>query len=183
MTFALRTLLPAALLFCGCDLIGVQAQATSVCQHLANQSIQVPPGIRERWASMPPNSQVSLDKTFDFAVDVKLPPELQGADPTLSLQSVTVTAADTVTRFDFIDSASITLLSSDAAVAPVKIDWTRDPSQVTQVKWNGQGFEIGPFLKAGSLTYSMSMVGTLPPTDLLVDVDACASASITLKLP
>jgi hypothetical protein len=36
-------------------------------------------------------------------------------------------------------------------------------------------------LRAGSLTYAVSMVGTLPATDLLVDVDACASASVTVK--
>ncbi len=176
-------LLGAALLSSGCDLIGLEAQASLVCQHLTNQAITVPPGIRQRWASMPPDSKVSLDKTFDFAVNVQLPPELRSADPTLTLQSVTVSAADAVTRFDFLDSASITLLSSNAAVAPVTIDWQRDPSQVTQVQWNGKGFEIGPFLEAGSLTYQLSMVGTLPATDLLVNVDACASASISLKLP
>jgi hypothetical protein len=183
VTFARAAMLGASLLLSGCDLIGLQAQASSVCQHLSKQSIQVPPGIRERWASMPPDSKVALDKTFDFAVNVQLPAELRSADPTLTLQSVTVTAADAVTRFDFLDAASITLLSSDAAVAPVTIDWKRDPAQVTQVQWNGQGFEIGPFLKAGSLTYQMSMVGSLPATDLLVDVDACASASVTFKLP
>jgi hypothetical protein len=168
---------------CGGPLLQLEVGASSVCQHLTKQAIVVPPGLRDRYAALPPTAQtIELAKTFDFDVSMRLPDELKNSTGSLTLDSVTVTAADEVTRFDFLQSAGVTLVApANSGLAPYTLAWQRGADEVKQISWRGNAFEVGPFLRAGSLTYAVSMVGTLPATDLLVDVDACASASVTVK--
>jgi hypothetical protein len=173
--------LVALLSLTACDQLYLEATVPSLCQHLDGQRFAVPAEVRAKYALLPPEMQSGLEvaRTFDFDVSLQVPPELQKLEAHFSLTSVTLTAADEATDFGFVESASVTLEApAESGLSPHTFSWVRAADAHRQVSWNGDGFDLGPYLKTGTLRYALTMVGRLPDTDVVADVDACASAGV-----
>ena len=176
-------LLVTAMLLSACDqLMVLHAEVPSVCQHLENQTFSIPPAVRARYALFPAEmkSGVALSHTFDFDVSVKVPTELSKLQASFALTSVKLTAKNGG-DLGFVESAQLTLEGPDgSSVAPITISYQRAEPTPTVVAWSGDGLDLEPYLSTGTLRYATNLVGTLPPGDVTVDVDACASAAFSL---
>lgn len=178
----------AALLLAACgqpfDPFFVEARASAVCQRLEGQKFQVPSEVRAAWANLPPQLQqgVSLDRTFDFDVNAQLPPELEDlVNMRVALTSVKLTAVTPETNFGFIDEGHLALVPAPASGLEARsFDYVRDEAAPRVIAWSGQAFDVAAYLQSGTLKYTVSLTGTLPPTDLVVDVEACAEATLRL---
>jgi hypothetical protein len=162
--------------------MSVQAEIPSICQHLENQTFSIPPAVRARYQLFPAEMQsgVALSHTFDFDVTVQVPAELSKLQASFLLTSVKLTAINDA-DFGFVDSAQLTLEGPDgSALAPTVISYEKTEAVPKVVTWKGAGLDLAPYLQSGSLRYAVTMVGGLPPTDLVVNVDACASAAFSL---
>jgi hypothetical protein len=164
-----------------CDQLYLEATVPSLCQHLEGQRFAVPAEVRAKYALLPPEMQSGLEvgRTFDFDVSLQVPAELQSMQTRFSLTSVVVTAADGVTTFGFLDSAEVTLeAAGESGLEPHTFSYVRDTAEPTRVAWAGDDFDLSPYLRTGTLRYALSLTGRLPESDLLLDVDACAAASV-----
>lgn len=111
-----------------------------------------------------------------------MPPELQQLETRFTLNSVRITAVAPTTDFGFVHSARVTLEApTDASLPPYSIEYTRATAAPTEVSWQGQDLDLGPYLRTGSLRYTVAMVGTLPDTDVAADIEVCASAAVRLN--
>jgi hypothetical protein len=80
-----------------------------------------------------------------------------------------------------VDSAQLTLEGPDgSSLAPTVISYEKAEAAPKVVNWQGGGLDLAPYLSTGTLRYAVTMVGSLPPSDLVVNVDACASAAFSL---
>lgn len=184
MTSPRLALLAAALALSACDQVYLEAEVPNLCQKLAGQTFVIPPELRARYALLPPAlaQGIEVGKSFDFDLAVQVPPELQQLESRFTLTSVRITAVAPSTDFGFLQSASVTLEApSDATLPPHTIDYQRATPRPTEVLWQGQDFDLGPYLRSGSLRYTVSMVGTLPETDVGADIEVCASAAVRLN--
>jgi len=177
-------LLAALLLLTACDQLYLEAVVPELCQHLDSQHFVVPPEVRARYAQLPPEltKDYELARTFDFDVAVQLPAELQKVDARFALTYVRITAVAPTKSFGFLSSASITLEPDPASgLAPYTMSYERSEPNPTEILWHGDNYDLGPYLKAGGLKYSLAMVGTLPEDDVVANVDACASAAVRVN--
>jgi hypothetical protein len=177
------SLLAAAFLMLGCGSpFFLEAKATAVCQHLPAQRFQVPSELREQLARLPPSASqgLALEHTFDFDVSAQLPPEVKDmVQSHFALTSVRLTVVNPGDDLGFVDEAHLQLLPAAASgLEARKFDYVRAEPTPHTVSWNGQAFDVGAYLESGNLKYSVSLVGSLPPGDIVVDVDACAEASV-----
>lgn len=166
-----------------CDqLMALDATVPSLCQHLDGQTFSIPPAVRARYALFPDEmkSGIALSRTFDFDVSVQVPPELSKLEASFKLTSVKLTA--TQGDFGFVDSAQLTLEGPNGStLAPETISYTRSEVAPKVVEWNGDGRDLAPYLATGTLRYAVTMVGSLPPGDVVTNIDACASAAFSFK--
>lgn len=182
--FRASLLMVAGLVLAGCNPFFLEAEATSVCQHLSNQHFQVPSDVRAQVALLPPEMQrgVAVSRTFDFDVSAQLPPELQEmVDMRFALTSVKITAVEGSTDLGFVDEAHLSLApAASSGLEARQFDYLRTETAPRIVSWNGDAFDVAAYLESGSLRYVVSLVGTLPTGDVTVDVDACAEAALRL---
>ncbi|MFO0594049.1 MAG: hypothetical protein U0228_02060 [Myxococcaceae bacterium] len=177
-------LLVACVLFvAGCDdPLQVQLQAASVCQHLTGQKFVIPDDVRAQVAMLPPELQhgVSVSRTFDFDVKAKLPPELKDlVDSHVALTSIRITAAQGSADLGFVDEAHVTLQpAAGTGLTERQFDYVRTEAAPRTVEWQGDAFDVAAYLESGNLKYLVTLVGTLPAGDVVVDIDACAAASV-----
>ena len=177
-------LLAAALALTACDQVYLEAQVPDLCQHLANQTFAIPPELRARYAQLPPEltQAFELGKSFDFDVSVQVPAELQHLQSRFTLTSIRITAVQPTTDFGFLQSARVTLEApTDGTLAPHTLEYQRATPHPTEVLWNGEAFDLGPYLATGTLRYTVALVGTLPDTDVGADLEVCASAAVRLN--
>lgn len=179
------SLLAAAVLLLGCGSpFFLEAKAEAVCQHLPAQRFPVPSGVREQLSHLPPGASqtVALEHTFDFDLAAQLPPELEDlVQARFALTSVRLTVANPQDDLGFADEAHLQLQpSAGSGLEARKFDYVRSEAAPRSVSWNGQGFDVTAYLDAGNLKYSVSLVGSLPPGDIVVDVDACAEATVRI---
>jgi hypothetical protein len=175
------TLLAAALTLCACDQLSVEAQVPAICQTLTNQKFSIPPELRAAYALLPPSmrSGYELGKTFDFDLPVEAPAGLQGLESRFTLTSVRLTAAAPTVDLGFMQSVRVTLEPpANSALPAHTIEYVRTTPNPTEALLDGAGFDLAPYLASGSLRYTLAMVGTLPDTDLAVDVEICAAALV-----
>jgi hypothetical protein len=162
----------------------VEAKAAAICQHLPNQRFQVPTDVREQFALLPPEMQqgVEVSRVFDFDVSAQVPPELQQmADLNFKLTSIQLTATAESAHLGFVQEAHVTLQPAAASgLAQRQFDYVRVEPQPRVVSWNGEAFDLAAYLQSGNLRYVVSLTGTLPEGDVVVDVDACAEAALRL---
>lgn len=181
----LRAVLAASSLLVGCgNPFFLEARAAAVCQHLPAQRFQVPTEYREQLAQLPEELRqgLSMQRTFDFDVSAQLPRELEEMSSTrFALTSVRITVADPQEDLAFIDEAHLTLETPAGTQLEARhFDYLRTEAAPRAIGWKGDAFDVAAYLKAGNLKYSVSLQGSLPPGDVVVDVDACAEASISL---
>lgn len=182
----LRVLVPLSLTLVGCqDFFTLHAQAREVCQHSSGQRFVVPSEVRERFAQLPPEMQgqsLEVSKTFEFDISAKLPPEVKSmVDAHFALSSVRLTAVEGSADLGFVEEAHVTLTPTAAGLTPRTFDYEREDPEARQIRWNGEAFDVGAYLEAGSLKYEVSLRGTMPPEDVMVDIDACASVDVAIE--
>ena len=153
----------------------------ALCQHLPGQRFQVP----QELARLPAAMQRSLwfERTFDFEVTAQLPPELKEMmDTHFALTSVRLTVVNPEDDLSFIDEAHLQLEPGAASgLARRSFNSVRSEATPRVVSWNGQAFDVAEYLQSGSLKYTVALVGSLPPGDVVVDLDACAEVGLKLN--
>lgn len=163
------------LLLTGCDdPFMLEAKSVSVCQHLPSQRFQVTPAMRAEYARLPPELQqrFELERTFDFEVLAQLPPELEPlVDAHFALTSVRMTVVNEEDDLGFIHAAKLELEDRT-------FEYVRSEAAPRSISWNGEGLDLAGYLEAGEFEYSVSLAGSLPPGDVLVDLDACAVVDV-----
>jgi hypothetical protein len=176
-------ILAAALALTACDQLYLEAQVPDLCQRLATQRFSIPAELRDRYLQLPPElaNGIELGKSFDFDVNVQVPPELQHLESRFTLTSVRITAAAPTQDFGFLQSARMTLEApTETALAPHTIEYARTEAHPTEILWQGENFDLGPYLSTGTLRYTVALVGSLPDTDVAADIEVCASAAVRL---
>jgi hypothetical protein len=164
----------AVVVLSGCNqLLFVEGQVDSLCQHLPKQVFPRP------ITGANADGQVVLGHSFDFDVSVQLPSDLQAMNPVVSLSNVTLTAA-AGSDFGFVDAAKVTLTppTGSGLAEHTIVDYTRATAAPTVIQLVGDTVDLAPYLKTGTLTYAVSMQGSMPTADVVADVDACASATV-----
>jgi hypothetical protein len=167
-----------------CDQLYLEASVPNLCQHLEKQKFSVPPEVRARYEQLPVELRNGLEvgRTFDFDVSLQVPAELQGIQSRFALTNVTVKAVDSTPDLGFIDSAAVTIEAPESSgLPPHTFSYERTAENPVQVTWAGDDFDLSPYLHTGTLRYALSMAGRLPEGDVLVDIDACASAAVKLN--
>lgn len=182
-----RLLLPAlcVLSLFGCDdPFQVDVKAASVCQHLENQRFPIPADLRAQLEQLPPELRhgFEVSRAFDFDVAAKLPPELkQLMESNIKLTSITITAAPGAPDLGFIDEAHVTLQpEAGSSLATRQFDYVQTEAAPRQISWAGDAFDVTAYVEAGNLRYLVSFVGDVPEGDVVVTIDACAEAAVTL---
>lgn len=180
------SLLAGALFLVGCsaDPFFLEAKAVAVCQHLPGQRFRVPADVREQYARLPPAMQQGLEfeRTFDFDVKAELPPETGAMlEAHFALTSVRMTTVNATDDLGFVDEAQLQVQpqASSGLVARV-FDYARTEAAPRSIHWSGEAFDVAAYMQSGHLTYTVSLVGSLPPGDVLVDIDACAEVAVKL---
>lgn len=167
-----------------CDQLYLEAQVPNLCQHLPKQKFTVAPEVRARYEQLPVAMRNGLEvgRTFDFDVSLAVPAELQNLQSRFSLTSVTVTAVGPTLDLSFVDSAEVRLEAPSANLPAHTFTYERQvQAPTTSVTWAGDDFDLSGYLHTGTLRYSLSLAGRLPAGEVLVDVDACASAELKLN--
>ena len=172
----------ASFLFVGCGSpFFLEAKAVAVCQHLPAQRFQVP----QQLAALPPAMQhgLSLERTFDFDVTAQVPPEFQEMmDTHFGLTSVQLSVVNPSDNLGFIDEAHLQLEPGAASGLERRtFNYWRSETTPRAVSWNGQAFDVAEYLQSGNLKYTVALVGSLPPGDVVVDIDACAEVAVKLN--
>lgn len=176
------SLLGALLLLAACaNPFFIEAKAAALCQHAPAQRFEITPEMRAQFAQLAPTMRqgMGLERTFDFDVSAQLPAEFKEmVELRLSLTSVRLTASHQGENLGFVDEAHLQLLpSAEGNLAVRQFDYVRTQEAPVSVTWNGQGLDLASYLHSENhLRYSVSLVGGLPPGDLVVDLDACAEA-------
>ena len=181
----MRALLAASLVLflTACDdPFFVQAKAAAVCQRLENQKFQVPTELREAFMQLPPEMRqgVSLARTFDFDVNAELPAEYRElVAMKVQLTSVKLTVVNDGADLGFIDEGHLQLEpGAQSGLAARSFDYVRAEEAPKSISWQGEAFDVASYLQSGTLKYTVSLTGTLPPCDLVVNVEACAAATV-----
>lgn len=177
----LRITLITALFLVGCsaDPFVLRAHAASVCQRLPAQKFQVPTTMRE----LPPAMQrgLELERTFTFNVKPELPPEAQALlESHFALTTVRVTTVKEEDHLGFVDEAHVRIQPSGSSLEPRSFDYVRTEEAPRSVSWSGESFDLSGYLQSGTLAYSVSLLGSLPPGDVVVDLEACAEVAVKL---
>lgn len=159
----------------------VEAQAQSICQHIPNQRFQIPEDVRAQFALLPPEMQsagIEVSRTFDFDVSAQVPAELKDMiNLQFKLTSIKLTAKAESVDLGFVQEAHVTLQPAAGTTLEQRtFDYVRAAPQPRVVSWNGDAFDVAAYLQSGNLKYVVSLTGTLPEGDVVVDVDACAEA-------
>jgi hypothetical protein len=179
----------SSLVVCGLLLVGcandpffLEAKATEVCQHLPNQPFRVPSELREQYARLPPAMQqgLQLERTFDFDVSANLPPETAAMlDSRFALTSIRMATVNPDEHLGFIDEARLELHPGErTGLRSRDFEYVRTEAAPRAVSWNGEAFDVAAYLESGSLKYTVYLVGSLPPGDVVVDIDACAQVAV-----
>lgn len=183
-----RTLILSSLVVlagCNGNPFFVEAQTAALCQHLSGQRFQVPSDVRAQVEALPPELQhgVSVSRTFAFDVNAQLPPELeQMSDLQFALTSITLTAVQDSVDLGFVDEAHVTLQpAAGSSLVARQFDYSRTEEAPRVVRWDGEAFDVAAYLQSGDLQYQVALVGELPAGDVVVDVEACAAASIRVQ--
>lgn len=162
----------------------IEAKAAAVCQRLEGQTFQVPTEVRAAWDQVPASMRqgISLDRTFDFDVNAQLPAEVKDlVNMRVALTSVKITVTNPEANFGFIDEAHLALVPvPESGLESRNFDYVRAEAEPRVISWNGQAFDVAAYLESGTLKYNVSLVGTMPPADLVVNVEACAEATLRL---
>lgn len=179
------SLFSAALLLVGCDdPFSLEVKAAAVCQYLPAQHFKVPLEVREQLANLPAGASqtLELERTFDFDVSAQLPPELRDmVNARIALTSVRMSVSNPADDLGFVEEAHLHLQPDPASGLESRVfDYTRTEAAPRSVSWSGQAFDVAAYLESGNLKYSVSLVGTLPPGDIVVDIEACAEATVTV---
>jgi hypothetical protein len=169
----------------GCDdPFQVDVQAAEVCQHLENQRFPIPADLRAQLMQLPPEMRrgFEVSRAFDFDVAAKLPPELnQLMQSNIKLTSITITAAEGSPDLGFIDEAHVTLQpEAGSKLETRQFDYVKSAAAPRSIAWSGEAFDVTAYVASGNLRYLVSFVGDVPEGDVVVNIDACASASVTL---
>ncbi len=163
----------------------IEGKAAAVCQHLTNQRFQVPSDVRAQVEQLPPELRqgVEVSRVFDFDVSAKVPPELKDMlDSHFALTSIKLTAVEGSTDLGFIDEAHVTLQPlAQSTLEARRFDYVRAEAAPRVVRWNGDAFDVAAYLEAGNLRYLVSLIGSLPQGDVVVDVEACAEVGVKLQ--
>lgn len=180
------SLLAGALFLVGCrdDWFFLEAKAVAVCQHLPGQRFQVPADVREQYARLPPAMQqgLELERTFDFDVKAELPPEAGAMlEAHFALTSVRLTTVNAADDLGFVDEAHVQLQPQPSSGLAARVfDYVRTEAAPRSIHWSGEAFDVAAYVQSGHLEYTVSLVGSLPPGDVLVDLDACAEVAVKL---
>lgn len=165
----------ALLTGCSADPFVLQARAASVCQRLPAQRFQVPTAVREQYAQQ----TVELERSFTFDVKPELPAEVEPMlESHFALTSVRLTTVNEGDDLGFLDAAHLRLQASGLETRT--FDYVRAETAPQEVSWNGDSFELADYVQSGTLTYEVSLVGSLPPGDVVVDLEACAEVAVKL---
>lgn len=171
-----------SVLLSACNPFFLEARVAAVCHHASDQRLEVPPDVRARGEQAPVDAaqRLAVSRTFELAVAEKLPSSLQTlADTTLALTSVVVEATGSDEDLGFIDEAHLTITPPAGSGLPRRqFEYRRSEPQPRAVRWDGEAFDVAAYLEAGALRYEVTLVGSLPPRDLAVDVTACAEATL-----
>ncbi|MFZ5441512.1 MAG: hypothetical protein ACOZQL_16010 [Myxococcota bacterium] len=163
----------------------IEAEAASICQHLTGQRFQVPTDVRQQLEALPEElrSHVAVSRTFAFDVTAQLPVELQQmSDLDFALTSISLTAVQDSVDLGFVDEAHVTLQPGTNSSLPARqFDYLRTEEAPRTVRWDGESFDVAAYLQSGDLQYQVSLVGGLPDGDVVVDVEACAAATIRVQ--
>jgi hypothetical protein len=174
----------ALLLGCSFDPFVLQARAAAVCQHLPAQRFAVPASTRAQYALLPEAMQqgLQLERAFAFDVRAELPPELQAMLETqFALTSVRLTTVNAEDHLGFLEEAHLRLQPPPSSGLESRaFDYVRAEAAPRTVAWSGESFELTDYMQAGTLEYSVSLVGSLPPGDVVVDLEACAEVAVKL---
>lgn len=177
------TLFAALLAGCSGDPFFLQGHA-AVCQHLPGQRFQVPAGVREQSARLPLAMQhgIELERTFDFDVLAEVPLETEAMMEThFALTSARLTTVNAADDLGFIEEAHLQLQPQPPSGLPGRVfDYVRTEAAPRALSWNGEAFDVASYVQSGTLTYTVSLVGSLPPGDVLVDLEACAEVGVKL---
>lgn len=181
------TLLVAALLLPGCteNPFVLQARAVAVCHHVPAQRFEVPARVREEFARLPEAMQhgLALERTFEFDVRAEMPPELAELMETrFALTSIRLTTVNAADDLGFIDEAHLQLEPGASSDLEHRVfDYLRTEPRPRSVVWNGEAFDVARYVDSGTLKYTVSLVGSLPRGDVVVDLDACAEVAVKLN--
>lgn len=172
------------LLGCSFDPFVLEARAAAVCQHLPAQRFEVPSSLREQYALLPAGMQrgLELERTFLFDVRPELSPEAEAMlEARFALTSVRLTTVNEAEHLGFLEEAHLRLQPPAASGLEARtFDYVRTEAAPRTISWNGEAFDLADALGSGTLAYSVALVGSLPPGDVVVDLEACAQAAVTL---
>ncbi|MFT3709840.1 MAG: hypothetical protein QM817_19595 [Archangium sp.] len=169
----------------GCDdPFQIDAQAAEVCQHLENQRFAIPADVRAQLMQLPPEMRrgFEVSRAFDFDVAAKLPADLQKLmNSNIKLTSIKISAAEGSPDLGFIDEAHVTLQpEAGSSLESRQFDYVKASEAPRSITWSGDAFDVTAYVQSGNLRYLVSFVGEVPESDVVVNIDACASASVTL---
>lgn len=173
---SLTTVLALFLTGCG-DVLFLEGSVNQLCQRLPAQRFGVP-AVPSAVANQLPKS-ITLERRFDFDITAQLPPELDRAQLTISLDRMTLTAASSATDLRFIEAAHVTLEPPANSKLPPKAVARVAESSASRLKLAGDDLELLPYLESGVLSYTVALTAsTMPQTEVAADVDACANVSL-----
>ncbi len=171
------------LLGCSNDPFVLEARAAAVCQRLPGQRFQVPTAVRTQYALLSQEFQhgVEVERTFVFDVRAELPPEVDAMLEThFELTSIRLTTVNAEDDLGFLDEAHLRIEPRTTSLEARSFDYVRTEEAPRSVSWSGESFELSEYLQAGTLAYSIALEGSLPPGDVIVDVEACAEVAVKL---
>lgn len=169
---------------CSADPFFLEARAAAVCQHLPAQRFQVPSAVREQYAQLPLAMQqgVELERTFVFDLRAEVPPETAAMmEAHFALTSIRLTTTNAADDLGFVEEAHLQLEPQAASGLSARtFDYVRTEAAPRSVSWSGEAFDVAGYVQSGSLAYAVSLVGALPPGDVVVDLEACAEVAVKL---
>jgi len=164
MSRAYASLVVALVVLPACPLLDVGADVQDAC--VTYQDVAVD--------AMPP-VMGTLDKTFTVS-DLGGLKTLADAGFDLTFVSGSVRPGSGITDFGFVETATITVTSTDSSLAPIDFDCANCGSAAPEldIAPNGSG-DAKPYIESGGLVVDLSMTGVPPSVAWTMDVDVCMS--------
>lgn len=157
-------ILLAALPAAGCDGgLYAEVELPEVCKQLEVAAFEAAP--------VPIHG--TLEREFEFALASELP-EAANAEQELRLTRLTVSAREGVAALDFIDAASLTILSETGLSPETVLEYRRAAGSTAQeIVAEAGSNDLLPYLHEGKLRLNASMTGTLPTQSWSITVRPC----------
>jgi hypothetical protein len=165
-------LVGALAVFCGC---GVEAPLAEVCRSLSDQSFPASPdGVGTQ----------TINRAVDEPLDLSSVGDLQGLKPKVRLKSLTLTAAEGITDFAFVDAVDVNIEDAVGGSLPASsvTSYRRAagaaPSSTLEME--GAETDLWPYVNGGRVRFNASFTGVPPTSSWKMNIKACMGVYASL---